>query len=181
MAIPEIRIYDTVQIKGRDIVLTVVGLDYEDEEAPKIKLRSAKGKVTNWGPASAVELVTPPESEPEPVPATTAVAPVAVFPKVRRATPAKKTAAAAKTRTKNERFALIAEGHYALAGPDGTLVGYKVDVPSKGRWEGYRFIRKVEADGTTSRITDLSLALDLLDRIAQDPRGAQGRAKSLGL
>lgn len=41
----------------------------------------------------------------------------------------------------------VPAGRYALTGADGTTDFYKVDRPTKGKWEGYTFVKLLVANG----------------------------------
>ena len=90
----------------------------------------------------------------------------------------RKRAATTTTRTrKTVLFENVAEGDYAL--PTKTQWEFfKVQVPTKGRWTNYRFIRKFDtADGKFHRVADRDTATDLLDRISKDPARASADFK----
>lgn len=176
---PQLTIGDAVRVKkGAPYDLTVVGLDFEDEENPKVKLRNASGQVSNWGSASKVE--RDPEALPDIV-AVEAPAPVAAevarytapAPRKRAAKRAPATTKTVTRRSNSPHYNVISAGFYALADVAGNYTGYMVVVPEKGNWAGYRFIKRVLPDGTTSRVAVVDEALDLLDRIAQDPDRAR--------
>jgi hypothetical protein len=99
-----------------------------------------------------------------PVPATPAPTPQkrAYAPRKRAAT------TAAAPRTKTVMFANVDEGFYALPGGTGRYEYFKVDVPKKGRWANYRFIRDYRMDGKFHRIMDRDEATRYLDRISKD-------------
>lgn len=66
-------------------------------------------------------------------------------------------------------------GKFALTQPDGHVVFVKVDIPTKGKWVGYVFVKMLLGSPGHWREQRLrgSTAVEWCERIAQDPAGAQ--------
>lgn len=68
----------------------------------------------------------------------------------------------------------VPAGHYAVTGEDGTTDFYKVDRPTRGRWEGYTFV-KLQLSDDYQRVPMRNVRLILSKILADGPENAMRR------